>query len=68
MRSKWNRRASLRKTIIVITITVTTIIVVIGASTVAIAGGVTAIATAVGGEISAVENKEAPGTKLLALF
>jgi hypothetical protein len=64
MRSKWNRRASLRKPIIGTTITVTIIIVVTGAITVAIAGGVTAIATAVGAKCSPVEKTEAPGLQV----
>jgi hypothetical protein len=61
--SKWDRRASLKKLIIGITIIVTTITIAIGAITVAIAGGVTDIATAVGGDQDRVIGTKAPGSK-----
>lgn len=55
---KWSSGASPRKSIIGIIITVAIIIAVIGAITAAIAGGVTDIATAVGGEENRVNDWE----------
>ncbi len=56
--SRWSSGASPRRSIIGIIIIVTIIIAVIGAITVAIAGGVTDIATAVGGEENRVNDWE----------